>query len=266
MIKYFVIGSLMVLLASDAGAEGLAEQPAPAPVAAEAAVCPSLSLAPVALPNAIAGVPYSHRIRAYGGHQPVSLMVTSGAFPPGLTASLDGGITGTPKASGTFTFTVTATDSCRTGSQKASRIIRLNIAASPAGEQAFQPSVFFKPPLKVTVTPTPDAFNIPFGKGAERRVSYRITSHPADTAPLTSPGATFSVAGAVVESVAAPLSTTVINGSAVLTENIVVPLRVIETALREKSKIVYSRAFSGRETTALAIVEFTVSPAQSADR
>ena len=99
--------------------------------------CIPLSLAPITLPVGIQGVPFTHAIQAYGGELPVSLMVTSGSFPPGLAMSLEGVITGTPRASGTFTCTVMATDSCQTGKQAAFRTMRLNIADSPAAAEAF---------------------------------------------------------------------------------------------------------------------------------
>jgi hypothetical protein len=265
MIKRFVPGTLVALLVALASADCRAEPVLSLPVAG-AESCPPLSLAPVALPKGTTGIPYSGKIPAYGGRQPISLMVASGAFPPGLAMSPGGAITGTPRTSGSFIFAVMATDSCQAGSQRVSRNISLNIAASPGAEPTFQPSVISKQPLRVTIIPEPAAFSIPAGKGAERKVSYRITVQPAETATLSSPGATFSVAGAVVDSFASPLTIAAINGTTALTENIIIPLRVIETARREKAKIIYSRAFSGREATALAVVEFTVSAEKAADK
>ena len=265
-MKSVILCSLLAVLAAQADSTCMAGGGPSMSAAAESAVCSPLSLAPVALPPGIAGVPYVREIAAYGGRQPVNMMITSGALPPGLTMSPAGGISGTPNAAGTFTFSVTAADSCPSGMQKVSRVIRLNIAASAAEGQTLQPSVVIRSPLKVTVIATPPVFTLPPGKAAERVVSYRITAQPAETAPLNSPGGTFSVAGAVIASVASPLRTAVINGSLVLSENIAIPLQVIETAFREHAKIVYSRAFSGRETTALAVVEFVVSPEKGADR
>jgi Putative Ig domain len=264
MIKHFVTNTLVALLVAFASADCRAE-PALSPPVAGAHICPPLFLVPIVLPKGTTGIPYSEKIPAYGGHQPIRLMVTSGAFPPGLAMSSGGAITGTPRDSGSFIFMVMATDSCQAGNQKVSRNITLNIAGSTGDEPTFQPSVISKHPLRVTIISTPPAFNIPADKGAERKVSYRITVQPAETAALSSPGATFSVAGAVVDSFASPLTIAAINGSTTLTENIIIPLRVIETARREKAKIIYSRAFSGRESTALAIVEFTVSSEKAAE-
>ncbi len=250
------------------GADAAPSRQAAAPQQGERpAACIPLSLAPVTLPVGILGVPFAHTIQAHGGELPVSLMVTSGSFPSGLNLSLEGVITGTPRASGTFAFTVMATDSCRAGKQAAFRALRLTIADSPAAAEAFQPSVVKKAPLKITVVPAPATFTIVPGKGSEWKVGYRITAQPPQTATLTSPGASFSVAGSVIESVPSPLNVTLVNGLAEVTETITVPARVIQTAIREKeTKIVYSRPFSGRETTALAVVEIVVSLPQDSGR
>jgi hypothetical protein len=47
---------------------------------------------------------------ASGGTAPYSFAVTGGTFPPGLSLASNGTISGTPTATGTFLFTVTATD------------------------------------------------------------------------------------------------------------------------------------------------------------
>ncbi|WP_243688570.1 hypothetical protein [Geotalea toluenoxydans] len=89
-------------------------------------------------------------------------------------------------------------------------------------------------------------------------MTYEIAAQPPETATLYSPGGTFSVAGSVVESVPAPLAIAIINGSAKVSEKVTVSARVLERARREKSKIIYSRPFSGRQTTELAVVGFTL--------
>ncbi|MFC7379211.1 IPT/TIG domain-containing protein [Brevundimonas sp. GCM10030266] len=73
---------------------------------------PSISLSPAAgsLPGAQAGVAYAQSLTAAGGISPYTYGVTAGALPLGLTLQ-NGAIAGTPTGSGTFNFTVTATDS-----------------------------------------------------------------------------------------------------------------------------------------------------------
>lgn len=72
---------------------------------------PSLTLSPAALPAATGSVSYSAQFSAAGGFAPYTYTVASGALPPGLTLATNGALTGTPTASGSFTFGVQATDS-----------------------------------------------------------------------------------------------------------------------------------------------------------
>jgi len=73
--------------------------------------CPTITLSPATLPNAVLGSPYSRTITASGGTGPYSFLITSGSPPPGVLLSSGGVLSGTPTATGEFSFTVTATDS-----------------------------------------------------------------------------------------------------------------------------------------------------------
>ena len=76
-----------------------------------------LTVAPSTLPNGTQGTAYSQTITASGGTAPYSFTVTSGTLPTGLSLLSGGVLSGTPSASGPFTFTVQATDpSFNTGS------------------------------------------------------------------------------------------------------------------------------------------------------
>ncbi|MDW8412838.1 MAG: putative Ig domain-containing protein [Acidobacteriota bacterium] len=103
--------------------------------------CPTITLSPAALPNGSVGVPYSQTITASGGTAPHTFSVSAGTLPPGLTLNSGTGVlSGTPTTVGTYTFTVTATDTngC-TGSQAysvtitACPTITLSPASLPAG-------------------------------------------------------------------------------------------------------------------------------------
>ena len=72
--------------------------------------CPTVTLAPPTLPSATVGTSYSQALSASGGTSPYAFSVTAGALPAGLTLSSAGLLSGTPATTGTFTFTVTATD------------------------------------------------------------------------------------------------------------------------------------------------------------
>jgi hypothetical protein len=53
---------------------------------------------------------YNKTITAGGGTSPYSFAMISGGLPPGLILSPSGVVSGTPTATGTYTFTVQATD------------------------------------------------------------------------------------------------------------------------------------------------------------
>ncbi|HTQ55988.1 MAG TPA: putative Ig domain-containing protein [Bryobacteraceae bacterium] len=62
------------------------------------------------LPAGTTGASYTATLAATGGTTPYNWTIASGALPAGLSLSTAGSISGTPRASGTFTFTVQLTD------------------------------------------------------------------------------------------------------------------------------------------------------------
>ena len=96
-------------------------------VAAPAALAISTS----ALPATQVGQSYSTTLAASGGVPPDTWEVTAGALPDGLSLSPSGRITGTPTQMGTFTFTVTVTDSAAPISQTASATRSVLVKAQP---------------------------------------------------------------------------------------------------------------------------------------
>lgn len=118
---------------------------------------PVLTVAPATLPPGTFGASYSQTITASGGTASYSYQVTAGALPSGLSLSLGGLLTGTPVASGSFPFTVTATDSSTgTGPYAGSSNYTLTISKAAATvtlgnlAQAYTGS-----PLAATATTTP---------------------------------------------------------------------------------------------------------------
>jgi hypothetical protein len=79
----------------------------------------TITLSPTSLPSGTVGTAYgTTTITASGGTSPYTYAVTTGSLPTGLNLSSAGALSGTPSATGTYSFTVTATDaSSHTGSQ-----------------------------------------------------------------------------------------------------------------------------------------------------
>jgi Putative Ig domain/Galactose oxidase, central domain/Kelch motif len=80
------------------------------------------------LPTANPGVAYSQSLLAFGAAPPLTFALTAGTLPSGLNLAADGTVTGTTTAIGTFSFTVTATDSS-TPPVNASQVISMTVAA-----------------------------------------------------------------------------------------------------------------------------------------
>lgn len=78
-------------------------------------ISPVLSITTTSLPAGTVGTAYSQNIQTSGGTLPISWSVTSGSLPAGLALAGNsigvGVLSGTPTASGSSTFTVTAKDS-----------------------------------------------------------------------------------------------------------------------------------------------------------
>jgi len=73
--------------------------------------CPLITLFPSTLPGAQIGFAYSQTITATGGAAPYAYTINTGSLPPGLSlASTTGVISGTPTTSGSYSFTIRATD------------------------------------------------------------------------------------------------------------------------------------------------------------
>jgi len=83
--------------------------PGPAPSGPSSPSGPSVT---GSLAGGMADVEYpSQTISAAGGIPPYTFTVTSGNLPPGVTLDSSGTLSGTPTSSGSYTFTITATDS-----------------------------------------------------------------------------------------------------------------------------------------------------------
>jgi hypothetical protein len=130
------------------------------------------------LPAAVVGTSYTATLQAAGGKAPLTWVVAPGStLPAGLTLSTAGVLSGTPSASGSFSFTVKVTDSTAGTPQSATQTFQLSIAGRK--------------------TDTSIAFGanpITFGQSTSVTVTVTDTqaggnpSSPAGTIPLTGSG------------------------------------------------------------------------------
>ena len=74
---------------------------------------------------------YNYQIQTSGGQAPVTFQKVSGSLPPGINLNSAGVISGTPTATGTYTFTVKVTDSCPSGAQTVQKTFSLTINPEP---------------------------------------------------------------------------------------------------------------------------------------
>ena len=93
-------------------------------------IASALVITSTAMPGGTVGTAYSATLASSGGAAPVSWAVASGALPAGLSLSQAGVLSGTPTASGPFTFGVQASDAL---GQLATQSCTINVAAMASG-------------------------------------------------------------------------------------------------------------------------------------
>lgn len=103
-----------------------------APSASKPATAPGVTLnITAALPPATVGTSYSGSVNATGGTAPYAFSVVSGQLPGGTElADSSGAVSGTPSASGNFSFTIGVSDAKGASQQKSLQIAVANSTAS----------------------------------------------------------------------------------------------------------------------------------------
>ncbi len=141
--------------------------------------CPVITVSPASLSNATAGAAYGPvTLTQTGGVGAVTYAVTTGALPTGVTLTTAGVLSGTPTVTGTFPFTVTATDAngC-TGTRALTLVVECPvITVSPASLSNATAGAAYGP---VTLTQT----------GGVGAVTYAVTTGALPT------GVTLTTAG-----------------------------------------------------------------------
>ncbi|MBD9402135.1 autotransporter domain-containing protein [Comamonas sp. CMM02] len=72
---------------------------------------PTINITTTTISAITAGIAYSQAINASGGTAPYTYDITEGSLPTGLSLAANGTLSGTPTTAGSYSFTVTATDS-----------------------------------------------------------------------------------------------------------------------------------------------------------
>ena len=146
--------------------------PLTANVVLSIAVTGALSITTKSLPGGQFGVGYpGATLASTGGTAPVTWSVTSGSLPAGLSLNAGtGAITGTPTASGSSAFTVTATDSTTPTALTASATLSIAVAANPLVfpaqlEPEAHQGVAFTEQLEVTGGQAPYTWSVPKSGG-----------------------------------------------------------------------------------------------------
>jgi uncharacterized repeat protein (TIGR01451 family) len=126
--------------------------------------CPTVTLSPTTLGVAALQTAYTQTITASGGQGPHTFAVTAGSLPGGLTLSAGGVLSGTPTATGSFPFTVTATDQngC-TGALPYTLAICPVLTVSPAALANATAGTPYSQPLGVSGGTGPFAFAVTAG-------------------------------------------------------------------------------------------------------
>jgi hypothetical protein len=114
----------------------------------------ALTIPTAALPSGMLTASYSEALAATGGTSPYTWSIASGALPAGLSLSTAGVITGTPTASGLFSFVVQATDSTAPSAQTATRALTLNVLATLSITTPALPSGLETTPYSQTLAAT----------------------------------------------------------------------------------------------------------------
>jgi hypothetical protein len=101
------------------------------PIVAAPVTPTPLTINSTSIPSGTLGSAYSTLLQASGGTAPYTWSFTSGSLPTGLSlAATTGVISGTPTASGTFNFTVTAADA---GNPAQAKSLSFSLVISPVG-------------------------------------------------------------------------------------------------------------------------------------
>lgn len=149
-------------------------------------IYPVLDIAPTAAANGTVGVPYTQTFNQSGGYGAGTIRVLTGTLPPGLTFNPTSGsavLSGTPTASGAYTFTLEISDAVE---NFRTRSYTVNIAASL--------------PLAFLTGPSlpPGSVGIPYSTALQTTGGLPPVSGAPDQSPPLPPGLSFNAANLTI--------------------------------------------------------------------
>jgi FG-GAP-like repeat/Bacterial Ig-like domain (group 3)/Putative Ig domain/FG-GAP repeat len=185
-----------------------------------------ITISPSSLPNGMAGVAYSQTLSGNGGTPPYTFSADPSTFPPGITMSSSGVISGTPTTGGNYSITVYAKDSSADGPFIGSAAYSLALTAATPGS--------------FIVAGTPAMATVSAGQPA----TYTVKITPTDgfTAPIT-----FACSGFPAESTCAfaPKSVTPTGGAVTTTMTITTTAGTVATNVRPGALGSFGRGLCG---------------------
>jgi hypothetical protein len=116
------------------------------------------------------------------------------------------------------------------------------------------------------LTVTPPSLNVPRGQSSASAFMYQFSGNPGINVHLTSVSGVFVAGANIVETNHLPLTINIRNGFGSLSENVQVPVRVIERTLNlGLNRFTYRRSFSGPGISSFTtIVHFNITTAAGA--
>ncbi|MCC4605685.1 putative Ig domain-containing protein [Xanthomonas campestris pv. parthenii] len=218
---------------------------------------PTLALPASTLPAGTAGQAYTAAITpATGGTAPYSYALSAGALPAGITLDpATGGLSGTPTVAGSFTFTLTASDSTPSPAAQASRsyVLTVNTATLVIAQGTLPPAVngtAYAQTLTVSGGVAPYAFTVSSGT-----LPAGLTLAPNGTlsgTPSAEGNSTFTITVTDASAASASQAYTFTVGSAV-------PVAVADTAVTMDGTAV-TAAVTANDTGNITAIAIATAP------
>jgi len=212
--------------------------------------CPTITLLPGALPNAVAPLPYAQVLSAAGGVAPYGFAITAGNLPPGLSLDENGRLSGTATSTGTNTFVVSAVDQNGCTGVASYRIVSLSLPVITSPPRSQTNSVWTAVVFTVTAGGSPPlAYQWQF-QGENLRDNGRITGSQSDTLTITNLGMSDAGAYSVIVTGIVGSAT---SAAAILTVQQALPVMTWSTP----APVVYGTALGSNQLDATANVPGT---------